>query len=75
MPDVDWLSDLKFRGSWGVTGNDGVGNYRSLSTMNQSNYILDGEFVNGQVLSSFANANLGWEQSDQINLGMDLLLC
>lgn len=74
MPDFDWLTDLKLRGSWGVTGNNSIGNYRSLSTMNQANYILDGEFVNGQVLSSFANANLGWEQSNQINLGMDLSL-
>ncbi|WP_372638155.1 SusC/RagA family TonB-linked outer membrane protein, partial [Fodinibius sp.] len=74
MSDYEWLSDLKLRGSWGVTGNNSIGNYRSLSTMNQANYILGGEFVNGQILSSFANANLGWEQSNQINIGMDLAL-
>lgn len=72
LSDKSWLSDLKLRGSWGVTGNNSIGNFRSLSTMNQENYILNGEFVNGQVLSSFANANLGWEQSNQINIGMDL---
>lgn len=74
VPDFDWLTDLKLRGSWGVTGNNSIGNYRSLSTMNQSNYILAGDFVNGQVLSSFANADLGWEQSNQVNIGMDLAL-
>ncbi len=72
-----WLTDLKLRGSWGVTGNNDIGNYSSLSTMNPANYILGvppGTFVNGQVLDAFANADLGWEQSNQIDIGMDLSL-
>jgi len=74
IPDYEWLSDFKLRGSWGVTGNNNIGNYRSLATMNQSNYILAGDFASGQVLSSFANADLGWEQSNQVNIGVDLAL-
>ncbi len=74
MRDFTWLTDLKLRGSWGVTGNNNIGNYRSLSTLNASNYILGSNFVSGQVLSSFPNVNLGWEQSNQVNVGMDLSL-
>jgi TonB-linked SusC/RagA family outer membrane protein len=72
MPDYRWLTDLKVRASWGVTGNNNIGNYTSLSSMSAQNYILGGDLANGQVLSSFANADLGWEQSKQIDVGLDL---
>lgn len=74
MKDVSWVSDLKLRGSWGVTGNNDIGNYRSLSVLNTGNYILGGNFASGQVLGAFANANLGWEQSNQTNIGLDASL-
>jgi TonB-linked SusC/RagA family outer membrane protein len=72
IPDYRWLTDLKLRASWGVTGNNNIGNYTSLSSMSAQNYILGGDLANGQVLSSFANADLGWEQSKQIDIGLDL---
>src|SRR3546814_824862 len=74
MQDLPWLSDLKLRGSWGVTGNNDIGNYRSLSILNPANYILGGSFSSGQVLGAFANSELGWEQSNQINIGLDAAL-
>ncbi|MFS8617370.1 MAG: TonB-dependent receptor [Solitalea sp.] len=74
MDNAGWVSDLKLRGSWGVTGNNDIGNYRSLSILNPANYILGGGFASGQVLGAFANTNLGWEQSNQVNLGLDASL-
>lgn len=74
MENLDWLTDLKLRGSWGVTGNNDIGNYSSLAVLNASNYILGGNFASGQVLGAFANANLGWEQSNQTNIGIDASL-
>ena len=74
MKDFTWLTDLKLRGSWGVTGNNDIGDYSSLSTLNPANYILGGTFANGQVLAAFANADLGWEQSNQVDIGLDLAL-
>ncbi|MEK6477241.1 TonB-dependent receptor [Catalinimonas sp. 4WD22] len=68
------IDDLKLRASWGVTGNNDIGNYTSLSTMNPANYILGNSFASGQVLAAFANADLGWEQSNQLNIGLDLAL-
>jgi TonB-dependent starch-binding outer membrane protein SusC len=68
------IEDLKLRASWGITGNNNIGNYTSLSTMNPANYILGNSFASGQVLAAFANADLGWEQSNQLNIGMDLSL-
>src|SRR3546814_8844574 len=74
MQDLPWLSDLKLRGSWGVTGNNDIGNYRSLSILKKENKILGGSFSSGQVLGAFANSELGWEQSNQINIGLDAAL-
>jgi TonB-linked SusC/RagA family outer membrane protein len=72
IPDLSWLTDLKIRGSWGVTGNNNIGNYSSLASMVPRNYILGNSMASGVVLSSFANADLGWEQSNQIDIGLDL---
>lgn len=72
MPATNWLNDLKLRASWGVTGNNNIGNYSSLSFMNINNYVLGNNLVSGKVISSFANANLGWEKSNQLDIGLDM---
>jgi outer membrane receptor protein involved in Fe transport len=74
MPETNLITELKLRASYGITGNNAIGNYSSLSNMRLSNYVLGGNFVNGQVLANFANANLGWEQSEQTDIGLDLAM-
>ncbi|GAB2557017.1 TonB-dependent receptor [Spirosoma aerophilum] len=74
MPKTAWLSDLKLRASWGVTGNNDIGNYPSLAFVGANNYILGNAFAAGKVVSSFANAELKWEKSNQLDIGMDLAL-
>lgn len=74
FPETGWITDLKLRGSYGITGNNAIGNYSSLSVMRASNYVLGGIIVNGQILSNFSNSNLGWEQSQQTDIGLDLSL-
>jgi TonB-dependent starch-binding outer membrane protein SusC len=71
FPKTNWITDLKLRGSWGITGNNAIGNYSSLSLMRASNYVLGGTIVNGVTLSNFANSDLGWEQSQQTDIGLD----
>ncbi|ANH80775.1 SusC/RagA family TonB-linked outer membrane protein [Niabella ginsenosidivorans] len=75
MPKISWLSDLKLRASWGITGNNNIGNYSSLSMMTKSDYILgsgDGSLVRGFIVDGLANPNLGWETSKQLDIGLDL---
>lgn len=72
MPKNTWLTDLKLRGSWGMTGNNNIGNYSSLSFMTPSNYVIDSTFVYGKVVNAFANPKLGWERSRQLDIGLDL---
>lgn len=74
MPQIKWLNDLKLRASWGVTGNNNIGNYSSLSFLNTSNYIVSNTVGSGIVVSSFANSALRWEKSNQLDIGMDIVL-
>jgi TonB-dependent starch-binding outer membrane protein SusC len=63
---------MKLRASWGVTGNNNIGNYPSLAFVGINNYILNNSFAPGKVISAFANSSLKWEKSDQLDLGLDL---
>lgn len=74
LQDVYWLNDLKLRASYGITGNNNIGNYRSLSTLTNENYVFGNTFQPGKILSSLANTELGWEESNQINYGLDLTI-
>jgi TonB-dependent starch-binding outer membrane protein SusC len=65
------LTDGKLRLSWGQTGNDRVGYYDYLQLVNQANYSYNG--VAGASLSTaFGNPDLGWEATEQKNIGLDL---
>ncbi|GAB3941635.1 TonB-dependent receptor [Spirosoma harenae] len=75
MPKTSWLTDLKLRASYGVTGNNDfqtIGNYPSLAFVSANNYILGNAFSAGKVVSAFANPNLKWEKSNQLDIGLDL---
>ncbi len=72
FPQTSWLTDLKLRGSWGITGNNNIGNYSSLAFINNSNYIIGNSLSRGVVVASLANPVLGWERATQLDLGLDL---
>jgi TonB-linked SusC/RagA family outer membrane protein len=74
FPKLNWLDDFKLRASYGITGNNNIGNYTSQANMNTSNYVLGTAVVPGATIGSFPNVNLGWEQSRQLDIGMDLSL-
>ena len=75
MNSVPWISDLKLRASYGVTGNNSIGNYQHLSLMTGSNYVFGagGETIaNGIRISTLGNDDLTWEKTHQLDLGIDL---
>lgn len=74
FPKTDWLDDLKLRASYGITGNNNIGNYTSKANINTSNYVIGNTVVAGATVGAFPNPNLGWEQSRQLDIGMDLSL-
>lgn len=75
-----WLSNLKLRAGWGVTGvipqgSDDVwgGAYRSMLrySYNGGNYYRDGKWNKGLKSASNANPDLKWETAREINIGVD----
>lgn len=72
MDDVDWLSELKLRASFGINGSNNIGNYAWQSTLGTFNYVIGGTTAQGQGVNSIPNEALGWEESRSTNLGLDI---
>ena len=73
LQDVDWLSNLKLRLSYGESGNDNVAQpYQSLAFLNGTDYVFGSDHLNGVQVAGLANYDLTWERSKEYNFGVDL---
>lgn len=68
----DWMSNLKLRLSYGLTGNSDIGQYRSLAMLGSTTYTFGGERAPGMVIGELANPDLKWEKTEQWNVGVDM---
>ncbi len=71
-----WLTNFKFRASWGKNGNDNIGDfaYTTLSsTGGSSNYYFGrtASMATGSKANRLANEDLKWEESEQTDFGLD----
>ena len=76
MENVEWVNDLKLRAGYGVTGNqDGLQPYKSLDLYSASGtYYNNGTWPTAYRPSQNANADLKWEQTSMLNIGLDFTL-
>ena len=78
LKDVNWLSELKIRGSYGTSGNDRFSATNSLLSRYASLglYSLGNNYqgLPGTTFSQLANPNLTWELSKQTDLGIEFSL-
>jgi len=76
MADVDKISGLKLRGSYGLTGSQALSPYASLASMRTDRtYSIDGTSLSsGVVLRTLENPDLRWEKTAQLNIGADLMM-
>ncbi len=73
MKPVNFISNLRLRGSFGLTGSNGFPAYRSLPIENTYKVVFDNTtVVDGRTLSQIPNPDLKWERSKQYNAGIDL---
>jgi TonB-linked SusC/RagA family outer membrane protein len=64
---------LKLRSSWGITGNDKIQDYPSLGIISEN---LNGAFNDtiqpGATLTNYANADIRWETTEQLDFGIEM---
>ena len=68
------VSDLKLRGSWGITGNSEIPVYNSQANLNEHNYVFGENLVLGLADGRLSNPDLKWETTKMFNIGLDLSL-
>jgi TonB-linked SusC/RagA family outer membrane protein len=72
MESTDWLSNLKLRASYGVTGNNaGIGPYDTQALANVKYYYNFGSTVANGYGYTMTNSDLTWEKTTEFNLGID----
>ncbi len=76
--NLSWLNNVKFRGSWGLLGNQDIGTYpyQALLSMGMAyNYAYDNKNITtGAAYSSAVNRDLKWETTAIGDFGLDLQL-
>lgn len=75
MKDQKFISNLKLRMSYGLTGRTPSGFYDAIPSIQNFNYTLgtgNGVKVVGATQGTFGNTELGWEKTKELNLGIDL---
>lgn len=75
MQGMPWMTNLKLRASYGVTGNQEIGNYSHLGTLGVGGGTnLGRNYLNrlGAVVNNIPNEDFSWEQTTQFNAGADV---
>jgi len=74
-PENNIVTQLKFRASWGVAGNDRIAPFRYASLVNQGfNYTIGGAVVTGSTITRPANPDLKWEETTKRNVAADITM-
>ncbi|WP_229310981.1 TonB-dependent receptor [Larkinella soli] len=73
LKPITQVSFAKLRASYGIIGNNNIGNYTQYALVNNTvNAVFGNSVATGAVVTSLANSNLGWETTKQLDLGLDL---
>lgn len=69
------VNSLKLRASYGVLGNNGIGNYEWQNFYQSANYVLGNEMITpGLAYTQFGNSIITWESTNVLNAGVDIQL-
>lgn len=69
------LSEGKMRVSYGVTGNNRVGDFDYLTRYfnpRGTEYVFNNQYENGVVATNLGNSQLKWESTEQVDAGLDI---
>ena len=71
MQDQSFFKDLKLRASYGKSGNQAIGPYRTLGLLTEANTTLNGAEVPGLTLGRPSNPNLKWETTTSLDIALE----
>ncbi|HWW38886.1 TonB-dependent receptor [Pedobacter sp.] len=77
MKSIPYVSNAKLRTSYGLTGNNRVSDYASMSTLqiiSSSGYNFNNSPFIGSIPNLLGNRNLKWETTAQADIGLDVNL-
>ena len=74
MQDQNFFTDLKLRASWGRSGNQAIGPYRTLGVLTKANTTLNGSEVPGLTLGRPSNPGLQWETTTSFDIALEASL-
>jgi len=75
FPESEVFNFFKLRGSYGILGNDQIGNNGYVGTLGgEATYVLDGVVVNGRAIGVLPNPDLQWEEAKKFDVGADFRL-
>ncbi|MEX0881871.1 MAG: SusC/RagA family TonB-linked outer membrane protein, partial [Cyclobacteriaceae bacterium] len=70
LDNWNWLSDFKLKASWGILGNQNIGNYPYQTVLNSGrNYPFGGSISTGAAYSDYRDANIKWESTETLDFG------
>ncbi|GAA5224884.1 TonB-dependent receptor [Membranihabitans marinus] len=72
IKNMENISNMKLRLSYGLVGNSAVGAYSTQSRLTNTAYDFGGNPAFGFAPSNLADKSLKWEKSKEINLGLDI---
>ncbi|MDR0748289.1 MAG: TonB-dependent receptor [Tannerellaceae bacterium] len=73
LDEVDWLSNLKLRLSWGNSGNTAIAEYATQGALGRYVYYFGTteQSAMGYLPTELPNNRLGWERTEEYNAGID----
>lgn len=71
MRSLSNVSNLKLRAGYAITGNERIGDFLSSPLYNPGSFYND---AGGFNVTQLGNKNLGWEETAQLNYGIDLAI-
>jgi TonB-linked SusC/RagA family outer membrane protein len=67
-----WVSNLKLKASWGILGNQNIGNYPYQSTLAAGrNYPFGTGLSNGAAYRNYTDPNIHWESTETKDFGVE----
>ncbi len=75
LKNIDWLSNLKLRASWGIIGNEKIDQTAKNPPVTgrlDAIFGTDERFLPGSTITKLANPDLHWEETQQTDIGFEI---